>query len=656
MDNLRIISEKVNTDIDPNGAPESILAQNHNDILQSFLRSSGKYVGLPYKAKTNFNGVMNNGELYFSNAFNVEQIVKVSAKTTDGTDTDPILKNYGSNDIFHIKDFAGRSVYFLILNVFEKYDDNFQLYYELLLSPFVSNINYSYQINEENICVLELIHSKIEKDFVNVKDFGAKGDAVWDGIKYNGTDDTQAFQDAIDTGKNVFIPKSKYLISSELIPQSNTRIFGVNKESILLFDNVENGTPATYFNIFNVVDKFNIFFENISFADGGHIGYQEFLSFSEACIAIRIFGSSTKNINVLNCDFSFIHGHGVYDGSEESFNNFIGNTGNGCGQNILNINSKFPTIHHNKGCNSGFGLLEASCGNGSIQFNEAYSNEKNGITIGGFAGLVSNGFGSNNLISNNKCYLNKNIGIHLSAHCVDTIVSNNIVYKNENIGISTHEPNDIVSNILITQNKIFDNGLDGESTKVGVYIDSKGCSVVNNEIYNTGVSGYSTHTGVAVNFEKHGQIIKHNNFNGITNWEISIQTNDLVDLEFNSDDRVELLGSVFIKDKLPKVGIGYVGQPIKNSEKYVWIDNATSPKTAILPDAEEYPEGEILRIVDEKGFAMTNNVTLVTVAGNKLNGVVDGTFVMNKNFQCLELINVKSSKTWIILNNQMGIE
>lgn len=62
---------------------------------------------------------------------------------------------------------------------------------------------------------------KVKKDelVVNVKDYGAKGDGV--------TNDTQAIQNALDTGKKVFIPKGTYMVSN-LIPKGGQVIFGEN--------------------------------------------------------------------------------------------------------------------------------------------------------------------------------------------------------------------------------------------------------------------------------------------------------------------------------------------------------------------------------------------------------------------------------------------
>ena len=60
--------------------------------------------------------------------------------------------------------------------------------------------------------VTRSIGSKL-RDVVSVKDFGALGDSDFSG---NGTDDTAAFQAAINTGKTVFVPKGTYKITSTL--------------------------------------------------------------------------------------------------------------------------------------------------------------------------------------------------------------------------------------------------------------------------------------------------------------------------------------------------------------------------------------------------------------------------------------------------------
>lgn len=159
MDNLSQISQKVNSDIDPNGAPESILAQNHNDILQMFLRASGKYMGLPYMFKSNYQNLIDPGELFIEGALNaIDLVIYVSPKTTDGTDFIEIINNNSLGDFIHLKDYVGRSSYFTITQIEDLLDLNADQVFKVSLKPFASNINYTYQSNEENIGVVELLN------------------------------------------------------------------------------------------------------------------------------------------------------------------------------------------------------------------------------------------------------------------------------------------------------------------------------------------------------------------------------------------------------------------------------------------------------------------------------------------------------------------
>ena len=106
-----------------------------------------------------------------------------------------------------------------------------------------------------------------------------------------------------------------------------------------------------------------------------------------------------------------------------------------------------------------------------------------------------------------------------------------------------------------------------------------------------------------------------------------------------------------ILNKVSKVGIGYDGQPLTNTDVWVWGDILSSPKMAIMPDAETYPEGQILTICDEKGGAGTNNITLTVLSGQKIMGVTGATFVLNNNYQCVQFTNIKATKNWIIVSN-----
>jgi hypothetical protein len=71
--------------------------------------------------------------------------------------------------------------------------------------------------------------------WVNVKDFGAVGDGI--------TDDTQAFLQAIATGKNLYIPYGEYKINQQLVLQDNTSLIGNN--AILHFSPFSTEIPYT---------------------------------------------------------------------------------------------------------------------------------------------------------------------------------------------------------------------------------------------------------------------------------------------------------------------------------------------------------------------------------------------------------------------------
>jgi len=72
--------------------------------------------------------------------------------------------------------------------------------------------------------ILQDMTNSTPEGWINVKDFGAKGDGV--------TDDTIAFQNALNTGKDVFIPQGTFMVSNLAWDYSNN-IFGAGMSTIL---------------------------------------------------------------------------------------------------------------------------------------------------------------------------------------------------------------------------------------------------------------------------------------------------------------------------------------------------------------------------------------------------------------------------------------
>lgn len=85
----------------------------------------------------------------------------------------------------------------------------------------------------------DLVAELIIKDEVNVKQFGAKGDNI--------SDDTTAINQAIASGKTVYIPNGTYNVSEVISLPNNTTIIGESKENTIITKSTET-TPNTVFN------------------------------------------------------------------------------------------------------------------------------------------------------------------------------------------------------------------------------------------------------------------------------------------------------------------------------------------------------------------------------------------------------------------------
>jgi len=149
------------------------------------------------------------------------------------------------------------------------------------------------------------------KDWVCVKDYGAKGNGI--------SDDSTAFQKAINTGKNVYIPDGNYLIGSTIVLTSNIIISGGN--NTVLIPKIENGSytlPAIFSshegltsNNFTgnciVTDgsetRENVIIQNINF-QFDHASLND--PINPNCSALHLeYG---KNIIIQNCKFTTTQG------------------------------------------------------------------------------------------------------------------------------------------------------------------------------------------------------------------------------------------------------------------------------------------------------------------------------------------------------------
>ena len=190
-----------------------------------------------------------------------------------------------------------------------------------------------------NVNLFKTLHDKItnvekkinfiesEKLPCNVKDFGAKGDGL--------TDDTLAFQNAINSSLNVYIPNGEYVVNDTLnITNEHQTIFGESRENTKIIHKgtdpliiISNGSVKiermSFKNINSNWDEgvclllvnnvccygwykdlqFEGFGKCIEFGDNNWMQNIEYCTFKNSNIGISS-GYASNHINVNRCDFT----------------------------------------------------------------------------------------------------------------------------------------------------------------------------------------------------------------------------------------------------------------------------------------------------------------------------------------------------------------
>jgi hypothetical protein len=203
MDNLEVLKQNLDTAIDPNAGIGEILAQEHNDMVTEFISKQGKYVGSPFNAKANYNGIANAGDFFINGALNDTNGISITTaqRTNDLNDFSIVLNTLGDGDIMHLKDFVGRSFYFIFKSYAEAQDNNGNTVYELKVVPFADNINYTYQAKEVRLCVVEFLKSGsagVKNYFENLE-----LDLFWNGRGYNKNQNPSEYSKFVDLYKFV---------------------------------------------------------------------------------------------------------------------------------------------------------------------------------------------------------------------------------------------------------------------------------------------------------------------------------------------------------------------------------------------------------------------------------------------------------------------
>ncbi|MBQ8998001.1 MAG: hypothetical protein IJ086_04820 [Clostridium sp.] len=144
-----------------------------------------------------------------------------------------------------------------------------------------------------NVNLFNTLHTKIENIntqlthiendliyYVNVKDFGAKGDGD--------TNDTNAFLKALEKSNTIYFPKGTYIIQNALIDRSNVTIFGDNGNTFI--KNNQNLATLHF--------KKEGYSENITIHDLNFIGNRDLDNQTH----IKMYGG--KNVSIYNCTFT----------------------------------------------------------------------------------------------------------------------------------------------------------------------------------------------------------------------------------------------------------------------------------------------------------------------------------------------------------------
>jgi len=159
MDNLKQLKVDIDSVITDANGPDSIPPQSDNNLRTDMLNKLGKYVGLPYLAKFDSDqGVVPVGTLVFNeNALNNTNdfVITVARRTQDSNDVLHVLDTLQNGSIMHLKDFVGRSFYFDYKEHSQGVDSNGDAVVNITVAAKADNQNYTYQANEEELCILE---------------------------------------------------------------------------------------------------------------------------------------------------------------------------------------------------------------------------------------------------------------------------------------------------------------------------------------------------------------------------------------------------------------------------------------------------------------------------------------------------------------------
>lgn len=151
MDNLKELGGRIAQQIDPDGADESILAENHRDRLTEVMTKAGKFGGFYFLAKKSRTTFPAGTFSWDDNPINDANIdIIFSEKSLDSNTMKSVFESMGGNTVIHLKDFAGRSALYKFESVSEEVIGNTTVY-RLNVNSIDGNPGYTYQDMEEEL-------------------------------------------------------------------------------------------------------------------------------------------------------------------------------------------------------------------------------------------------------------------------------------------------------------------------------------------------------------------------------------------------------------------------------------------------------------------------------------------------------------------------
>ena len=357
---------------------------------------------------------------------------------------------------------------------------------------------------QTDVDTLQTDNSNNKELFINIEDFGAKGDGI--------TDDTIAIQNAFNSNYSNFIfPNKIYLITAPInIPSSVKNINLQNAHLKYNYEQIEN----TENNLFNISGN------NKLTINGGKIEYLGTFDFNNESYAGRVSGikiNNSNNISIKNCEILNFNRHGITLAYNENGTNEI---------YCENITIDNCNLHHNRVA----GVLFGNTKNLIIKNCKLCYNGKDSDTHTGYGCAAQSSYiPKNTFIINNYASYNYRKGIDFHSG-ISGIIDNNICEQNKLYGIYYDSINEI-GTWHITNNIIKDMTLDNADNfaKHGIFVGSMDtnnsnkysnfiisnnsiidCSTTNNSIfypiYINNNNLYENHVNISNNYINCGNI------------------------------------------------------------------------------------------------------------------------------------------------------